>query len=394
MTQWLPVPDGSDFPLENLPFGVVARRRPGSVPTVVVRIGDHVVDLAAAGIEPDLTRRPGLDRLLASGRVSEVRERAGEVIAGPERPEVVMHVDDVDVCRPFEVGDVVDFYSSIHHATNVARVLRPDSPSLPANWRHVPTGYHGRSSSVVVSGSPIPRPSGMLGDGEGPPRFAPTEALDLEVEVGFVVMGQPATGIAPDEADRHVAGAVLLNDWSARDIQAFEYQPLGPFLAKSFATTISPWLVTLDALRPYLVASPPQRPAPAPHLRAERPWAIDLHLRAALDGTEICATNFAGMYWTFAQQLAHLTSNGATTRAGDLFGSGTVSGADAGQWGSLIEATYGGTRPLRLDDGRSRTYLDDGDTVRLTGWCGGGGRPRIGFGEAVGRVESRPGPVR
>ena len=375
---WLPVPPASDFPIENLPFGV-ARPAHGT-PRVVTRIGDHLLDLPAAGIAPDLTARSTLNALMESGRGAEVRARAAELLAGPERSDAVHLVTDVELMLPVQVGDYVDFYSSIHHATNVGRIFRPEGEPLPANWRHLPIGYHGRAGTVVVSGTPIARPSGLVPDPiGGVPRLAPTRALDFELEVAFLVGGPTATHIRPDEAGGHVFGVALCNDWSARDIQAFEYQPLGPNLAKSFATTISPWVVTLDALRPYLVAPPAQEPEPDPYLRATKPWALDLHLVVTRNGATITETNFATMYWTFAQQLAHITVNGATTRSGDVFASGTVSGPTRDERGSLIE---------QIADATADTYLADGDVVTLRGWCGGDApdRPRVGFGEASGTV--------
>jgi fumarylacetoacetase len=279
-----------------------------------------------------------------------------------------------------QVGDYVDFYSSIHHATNVGRIFRPEGEALPPNWRYLPIGYHGRAGTIVVSGSRIARPSGVVPDPvDGVPRLAPTRALDFELEVAFIVGGPTASRIRPDDAGAHVFGVVLCNDWSARDIQRFEYQPLGPNLSKSFATTISPWVVTLDALGPYLVQAPTQEPEPDPYLEATKPWAVDLHLEVDRNGMTITSTNFAATYWTFAQQLAHMTVNGATTRAGDVFASGTVSGPTPGERGSLIE---------QLADATADTYLADGDTVTLRGWCGGDApdRPRIGFGEATGTV--------
>jgi fumarylacetoacetase len=390
-SSWIPIPPGTDFSLANLPFGVVAP--PDRTPRVVTRVGDHVVDLAAAGVVPELTAQPSLDALLESGRGNEVRERVRDLLTGRERLDVVHAVDAVQVCLPFTVRDYVDFYSSLHHATNMGRILRPESEPLLPNWRHLPVGYHGRAGTVVVSDTPVDRPEGLVPDpSDGVPRLAPTCALDFELEVGFVVGGAPATRITPDEAANHVFGVVLVNDWSARDIQSFEYQPLGPNLAKSFATTISPWVVPLDALRPYLVAPPAQEPEPDPYLRATHPWAIDLHLEVDLNGTTITTTNYATMYWTFAQQLAHITVNGATTRGGDLFASGTVSGPTERERGSLIELTWRGTRPLALTDGSTRTFLGDGDTVTIRGWCGGDApdRPRVGFGAARGRITPTP----
>ena len=381
---WVDVPSGSDFPLANLPFGVV--RPADGEATIVVRIGDHVVDLARAGIEPELTNRTSINALMASGRGGSVRERVTELLLGPARQELLHPVDDVTALLPIEVADYVDFYSSIHHATNLGRLFRPDGEALLPNWRRLPVGYHGRSGSVVVSGTPVRRPCGLVPDPTtGEPHYVATRALDIELEVAAVV-GYPGANIRPDDADRHVFGFVLLNDWSARDIQAYEYQPLGPNLGKSFATTISPWVVTLDALGPFLVEPPPQDPAVDPYLRATRPWGLDLTLEVWLNGTRVCRTGFADMYWTFAQQLAHMTVNGASARTGDLIGSGTVSGPNEGERGSLIEMTWRGRDPLTLLDGSSRTFLEDGDTVTLRGWAGGDGRPRIGFGDATGTI--------
>lgn len=391
MTIWAEVPEGSDFPIENLPFGVV---RPAGAPArVVVRIGDHALDLAAAGIAPELTAQPTINALMASGRGQEIRERAGELLSGNDRSDLLHSVDDMHVVVPIAVGDYVDFYSSLHHATNLGHIMRPGAEPLLANWRHLPVGYHGRSGTVVVSGTPVARPEGLVPDpADGVPRLVPSRSLDFELEVGFVVGGSPASRIHPDDADRHVFGVVLLNDWSARDVQGYEYQPLGPNLAKSFATSISPWVVTIDALRRYLVAPPVQDPQPDPYLRATRPWAIDLNLTVELNGWPITSTGFADMYWTFAQQLAHTTVNGATTRAGDLFGSGTVSGPTPGERGSMIELTWRGAQPLTLGDGSLRSFLEDGDTVTMRGWCGGetAARPRIGFGEVTGTVLPTP----
>jgi fumarylacetoacetase len=318
-SEWVPVPADSDFPLENLPFGIV-RPAPGDSPRAVVRIGDHVLDLAAAGIAPELTRRASLNGLLESSRGAEVREQAMEVLAGPARDDLVHAVDEVEVLMPLRVVDFVDFYSSIDHATNLGRILRPGTEPLLANWRQLPVGYHGRAGTVVVSGTPIVRPEGLIPGADGVGHLAPTAALDFELEVGFVVGGPRSTRIAPDDADRHVFGVVLINDWSARDVQSFEYQPLGPNLAKSFATSMSAWIVTLEALRDHLVPAPVQEPEPDPYLRATRPWALDLHLTVDIGATRVTETCFSSMYWTFAQQLAHTTVNGATTGAGDLYG--------------------------------------------------------------------------
>ena len=388
---WAPVPAGSEYPIENLPFGVFRLR--DDEPRVGVRIGDHVVDLVAAGLELDFTARPSLNALMASGRGGVLRDRVGELLVDTERFDLLHPIDDVHVLMPVDVVDYIDFYSSLHHATNLGRILRPDTEPLLPNWRHLPVAYHGRARTVVVSGTPIIRPEGLVPDPvDGVPRLTPTRALDIELEVGFLVGGPPTARIEPDHADRHIFGVVLLNDWSARDIQSFEYQPLGPHLAKSFATTISPWVVTLDALRPYLVEPPEQDPTPDPYLRAALPWGLDLNLTAELNDQVIARTNFSHMYWTFAQQLAHMTVNGAITGAGDLYGSGTVSGPTKAERGSLIELTWRGAEPLELPDGTTRTFLEDGDSVTLRGWCGGQDGPRIGFGEATGTIEPVPEP--
>jgi fumarylacetoacetase len=294
-------------------------------------------------------------------------------------------IDDVECQLPVAVGDFVDFYSSIHHATNVGRILRPDGEPLSPNWRQLPVGYHGRSGSIVVSGTPVSRPQSLIsGDGERA-HLSDTHALDFELEVGFVI-GSPGSHIAADDGHRHIFGAVLLNDWSARDIQAFENQPLGPNLSKSFATTISPWVVTLEALSPFLVAAPEQVPPPDPYLRSQGNWALDLSLEVQVNGTTVTRTNFSSMYWTFAQQLAHMTVNGARIRPGDLFGSGTVSGAGPGEEGSLIELTRNGTTPITMDDGSTRAYLMDEDEVVMTGAGQREDGLRIGFGSCRGRI--------
>jgi fumarylacetoacetase len=395
-TSWIPVPAESDFPVENLPFGIV-RGVGDAAPRVALRIGNHVVDLAAlverrlVDVPPELVAAPTLNALLADegGHAGRVRGQVAELLTStPDaRVEPAIHpVESVACLLPIHPGDFVDHYSSLDHATNLGRLLRPGSEPLLPNWRRLPVGYHGRSGSVIVSGTDVVRPAGLLPCDGSEPALAPSAALDIELEVGFVV-GAPGTRIAPDDAADHIFGAVLLNDWSARDIQAYEYQPLGPNLGKSFATTVSPWVVTLDALRPYLVPPPPQDPEPDPYLRAERPWALDLQLEIWLNGERVSATNFRTMYWTFAQQLAPMTVNGAVARPGDLIGSGTVSGPARAERGSLIELTWQGADPLTLADGSHRAFLLDGDTVALHGWCGGAPpRPRIGFGAAVGTI--------
>jgi fumarylacetoacetase len=396
------VPEGSDgsdgFGLDNLPFGICRR---GDQRFAAVRVGAAAADLDAlqrggrlAGVElPNGVFATGsLNDYLALGPEAWARTRAR--LQETELDGVLVPLDEVETVLPIEVSDYADFYSSEHHARNMGLILRPGSEPLLPNWKRLPVAYHGRAGTVVVSGTPIVRPRGLVTGADGEPDWRPTRVLDIELEVGTVVgVGSQLGGrIRPDDADRHVFGFVLLDDWSARDIQAFEYQPLGPFLAKSFATSISPWIVTLDAVRPFLLAGEPQEPEPASYLRAARPWHIDLDLEVELNGATISRTSFRHMYWTFAQQLAHLTGNGARTRTGDLLGSGTVSGPNADERGSLMEMTWRGRDPLVLPDGSTRTFLEDADTVVLQGVCGGpdDGRGWIRFGACAGTVAPAP----
>jgi fumarylacetoacetase len=367
------------FSAATLPFGVADGR-------VVTRLGDAV--LAVGDVVPDpVFESASLNAFMAQGPDAwrEVREALAAAVASPGGLSSTP-IDDVELSLPFEVGDYVDFYSSLQHATNLGHLFRPDGEPLLPNWRHLPIGYHGRAGTIAASGTPVRRPTGLVPSDEGVVR-QPSARLDIELEVGFVVgvgneRGQP---IGVDDVDRHVFGAVLVNDWSARDIQAFEYVPLGPFLGKSFLTSVSSWVVPLDALRPHLVPSTTQDPEPDELLRAERDWGLDLELEVELNGTPISHTNFRHLYWSFAQQLAHLTSNGASTRPGDLFASGTVSGPTPTEYGSLLELTWRGRDPLTLADGSTRSFLEDGDTVVLRGWCGEGER-RVDFGDVVGTV--------
>jgi fumarylacetoacetase len=378
------MPDSGGFGIENLPYGVV--QPAGGDARPAVRLGDDAIDLRAiAGLldVPDGTfDAPTLNRFLMLGRAtwSATRARLIELIdAGRELPLIAL--DGADLLLPVDVGDYVDFYSSIEHATNLGRLFRPDAEPLLPNWRHLPVGYHGRAGTVVVSGTPIRRPIGQLpGD---PPTFGPEPRLDIELELGFITGPGPALGTpisAADAAD-HIFGFVLVNDWSARAIQRWEYQPLGPFLGKSFATSISPWIVPLEALESRRVPGPAQDPLPFDYLRVREPWALDIDLEVELNGTIISRTNARGLYWNPAQQLAHATINGATIRAGDLFASGTISGAEPGSYGSLIELTRGGAEPLDLPSG-PRTFLEDGDSVILRGAAGA-----ISLGEVRGTVE-------
>jgi fumarylacetoacetase len=418
---WVPVPAGSGFTLANLPFGAGAA--PGRrEPSVFVAIGERAVSLGAldaAGllrvdVPPGACAASSLNVLLAAGRdvVDAVRGRVAELLTDGEDElrvhaavdDIVVPIDAVTLGLPIEVADYADFYSSLHHATNLGRLFRPDGEPLLPNWRRLPVGYHGRAGTVVVSGTDVLRPSGIVAGGAAgtAPAYQPSAALDIELEVGAVVglptaLGEP---MPIGDTGAHLAGLLLLNDWSARDIQSFEYQPLGPFLGKSFATSVSPWLVTLTALEPYRVAAPAQDPTPEDYLRAVEPWAFDVDLEVLLEtdamraadmpAVVVSRTNFADMYWTVAQQLAHLTANGASLRTGDLLGSGTVSGVDARtQAGSFIELTWRGERPIELPTGESRAFLADGDRVTLRGACGDGDA-KVGFGEVTGVVRAAP----
>jgi fumarylacetoacetase len=387
------VPDG--FGLDNLPFGV---GRQGERCFAAVRVGDAAADLDALQRAGRLRRVDLPDGVFASGTLNdylalgpETWSRTRAVLQEVDLDDVLVPLADVEMVLPIDVADYVDFYSSEHHARNMGLILRPDTEPLLPNWKRLPVGYHGRAGTVVVSGTPVVRPRGLVAGGVGgEPEWRATSVLDIELEVATVIGVGSAAGdrIRADDAERHVFGFVLLDDWSARDIQAFEYQPLGPFLAKSFATTISPWIVTLEAVRPFLVPGGAQEPEPASYLRAARPWHLDLDLEVALNGATVSCTSFRHMYWTFAQQLAHLTGNGASTRTGDLLGSGTVSGPEPGTRGSLMEMTWRGREPLVLPDGSTRTFLEDGDTVVLRGRCGGPGDERgwIEFGECAGTI--------
>jgi fumarylacetoacetase len=389
---WLPIPDGSGFGLANLPFGVATV---DGAPQVVCRVGDWV--LALVDVVPDADRhlfdRSDLNAFLAAGPAwwRDVRARLHDHLLDRANDRPLPRVDEVALHLPVTVRDYVDFYASIDHATNVGRLFRPDGEPLLPNWRHLPVAYHGRAGTVAVSGTPVRRPTGLVAVDGGVAR-RPSEALDFELEVGFVVGpgNEPGRPIAPDDADRHVFGVVLVNDWSARDLQAFEYQPLGPFLGKSFLTTVSPWVVPLAALAPHLGPGPEQQPVPDAGLATSKPWALDVALTAEVEGTEVCHTNLRTLYWTFAQQLAHLTSNGATTGPGDLFASGTVSGPAPGEQGCLLEATANGATPIRLAGGAERTWLRDGDTVTLRGRAGTGHGPVIDLGECTGTVVPAP----
>ncbi|QVJ02925.1 fumarylacetoacetase [Nocardiopsis eucommiae] len=396
---WLDIAPDTQFGPATLPYGVFST---ADDPTtrVGVAVGGHVLDLGAAARALDApfataVSGPNLDALLAAGRpvwdrvraalTSWITDSAHEAAVRPhlvDRATVTLHL-------PFTVADYVDFYASEHHATNVGRMFRPDQEPLTPNWKHLPIGYHGRSGTIVVSGTDVVRPTGQRKPPTEPtPVFGPSARLDIEAEVGFVVGTPSPMGerVAVDDFADHVFGVFLLNDWSSRDLQAWEYVPLGPFLGKSFATSVSPWVVPVAALESARVEQPAQDPEPLPYLRGSRSWGLDLRLEVRLNGHLVSTPPFSEMYWTAAQQLAHMTVNGASLRTGDVYASGTVSGPEVSQRGCFLELTWSGKEPLRLPDGTERTFLEDGDEVTISATAPGPDGARIDFGEVTGRI--------
>lgn len=380
------LPADSQFGIDNLPYGIFST--PGTAPRVGVRYGETVIDLSVALGDPEFSS-PSLNTFMARGRSRwvEVRESITDMLIGGQTPaEAIVSVSDVTMHLPFEVADYVDFYASEHHASNIGRLFRPDAEPLLPNWKHLPVAYHGRAGTVVVSGTDITRPHGQRKAPDEPsPTFGPSRRLDIEAEMGFVV-GVPSDGpISPDQFSEHVFGAVIVNDWSARDIQAWEYVPLGPNLGKSFATSISPWVVPLLALEHARVSTPVQDPEPLEYLRESRSWALDIDLTVSWNGHVVSRPPYRAMYWSPAQMLAHETVNGASSRTGDLFASGTISGPAKDQRGTFIELTWGGSEPVRLG-AQTRTFLEDGDDVVIAASAPGPHGSRIGFGEVRGRI--------
>ncbi|MGF6792093.1 fumarylacetoacetase [Paraburkholderia sp. 35.1] len=400
-----------DFPIQNLPFGIFSDRG-NDARRVGVAIGDQIVDLAAlqaAGLlnvpAHNVFARDALNDFIALGRDvwRSVRIQLSQLLARDTatlrddaalRAKVLVRAADARLHLPVQIPGYTDFYSSKEHATNVGAMFRDPKNALLPNWSEMPIGYNGRASSVVASGTPVRRPNGQLKlPDQERPVFGASRKLDIELETGFIIGGGNALGepIACEDAEAHIFGMVLLNDWSARDIQQWEYVPLGPFNAKTFATTISPWVVTLDALEPFRVAQPVQEPEPLAYLRHRGKHAFDIHLEVTLraqparQASTIARTNFKYMYWTMAQQLAHHTVAGCNTRVGDLMGSGTISGPTEDSYGSLLELTWNGKKPLALKEGGTRTFIEDGDELTLVGWCQGDGY-RVGFGACAGQI--------
>jgi fumarylacetoacetase len=410
---WIQISTTSDFPIQNLPFGIFSTA--SRDPRVGVAIGDYVLDLVAVSQQglfdlltlPDHTvfHAPILNPFISLGKPvwREVRERVSQLLRN-DNPEIRDHDElmreclvkrhEVTMHLPVRVPNYTDFYSSLDHATNVGMMLRGPENLLPPSWKYLPQGYHGRASSIKVSGQPVFRPQGqVLPPGASTPVFGPTGQLDFELELAFILGRETKNGtyVLADEADDYIFGLVLFNDWSARDIQAWEYQPLGPFLGKSFASTVSPWVVTLDALEPFRTVGPVQDPPVLPYLEYTGHKHLDLDLKVYLQpaGKEesvlLCHTNAENLYWSMNQQLAHQTSNGCNLEVGDLYASGTISGPDPQAYGSLLELTWKGTKPLVLPDGSTRRFLEDGDCIIMTAHAERNGI-RVGFGDLRNQV--------
>ncbi len=403
----------SHFPIQNLPYGVF-RPRQGGPARIGTAIGSYVLDLAVLEeqglfdeILPKRNRlfsRGSLNGFMAQGKNvwRSVRELISHLLTADTptlrdnnelRGQALFPLGEIEMLLPAEIGDYTDFYSSREHATNVGIMFRGKDNALMPNWLHLPVAYHGRASSIVVSGRDVRRPVGQIKPDDGPPFLGPSRLLDFELEVGFFTGPGNALGdpIPVSQTSDHIFGMVLVNDWSARDIQKWEYVPLGPFLGKNFATTISPWVIPMEALEPFKCPGPRQNPLPLPYLQTKKPSSFDIHLEVSLRNTDmedpyvLCTSNFKFLYWSMYQQLAHHTVNGCNIRPGDLMASGTISGSKPENYGSLLELTWRGTKPIILPDGTSRRFLEDGDTITLSGWAQGEGY-RVGFGEARGHV--------
>jgi fumarylacetoacetase len=408
---WLPVDKDSDFPIQNIPFGVFLTR--DDIITVGTRIGDFAIDLGALhqlgyfdGIEltDDIFLQDTLNDFISDGkktwrlvrnRIADIFDEKNTALKDNEAhyDRVIFTMDEIEMQLPVQVGDYTDFYSSKEHATNVGIMFRDPENALLPNWLHIPVGYHGRSSSIIPSGINVRRPNGQtLPAGADKPVFGPSKLVDFELEMAFITTDANDLGehIPIDEAEDYIFGLVLFNDWSARDIQKWEYVPLGPFLAKSFASTISPWIVTMDALHPFKVESPKQDIEPLPYLKTKGKKSYDINLEVHItpeNGTPNCVTksNFKYMYWNMSQQLAHHTINGCPVKSGDMMGSGTISGPTPDSYGSMLELSWRGEKPIKLNDGTERKFINDNDTVTLKGYCKND-NIRIGFGECSTKI--------
>ena len=408
---WLRVPQNSDFPIQNIPFGVFITK--DDVITIGTRIGDYAIDLGALqqlhyfdGLEltEDLFLQDTLNDFISDGkktwrlvrnRIADIFDETNSLLRdnAAHRAQIICLVSEVEMQLPVQIGDYTDFYSSKEHATNVGMMFRDPANALLPNWLHIPVGYHGRSSTIVPSGIPVHRPMGQtLPVGEESPVFGPSRLIDFELEMAFITTDANVMGenIPVHEAEDYIFGMVLLNDWSARDIQKWEYVPLGPFLAKNFASSISPWIVTMDALEPYRTKGPNQDPTPLPYLQQKGKHAFDIQLEVAIqpenaEATVVSQSNFKYMYWSMSQQLAHHTSNGCRVNSGDMMGSGTISGPTPSSYGSMLELTWGGKNPIQLADGSERKFINDNDTVIMKAHCENQ-EVRIGFGEVSSKL--------
>lgn len=410
LKSWVEVPDKSDFPIQNLPFGIFQTQYLSAVAGVA--IGNHVLDLVylhengyfdGLGLPPGIFNQPHLNSFIGLGRkkAGDVRERVSEILRHDNdelknnvaaREIALISMEEVQMRMPVQVPNYTDFYSSIEHATNVGSMFRDPKNALLPNWRHIPIGYHGRASSIVISGTEIHRPKGQTKAPEAEfPSFGPSKKLDFELEMAFITctntdLGKP---VSVSEAENHIFGMVLFNDWSARDIQTWEYVPLGPFLAKNFGSTISPWIVTMDALEPFKVNGPEQEPKVLPYLKSNGPQNYDINLEVSLNTesgkTVISKSNFKYMYWNMCQQLAHHTVNGCNIQVGDMYASGTISGHEKDSYGSMLELSWNGKNPIKLSDGTQRTFIEDGDTIVMRGYADKNG-VRIGFGDCSGKI--------
>jgi fumarylacetoacetase len=411
ITSWVTIPKNSDFSIYNLPFGIFQTKR--ITPRAGIAIGDKIVDLAVLheeGFFSDMTQMPhgvfqkdSLNDFIALGKATtkKVREKVQELLKDENgalrdhqsRGKALVSRSEAQMLLPVKIGDYTDFYSSLEHATNVGKMFRDPENALLPNWKHLPVGYHGRASSIVPSGTPIIRPKGQFKDPDmEKPEFGPSKRLDFELEMAFVI-GKPTKmgdSVSTEDAEDYIFGMVLFNDWSARDIQAWEYVPLGPFLGKSFASSISPWIVTLDSLEPFRVAGPMQEPEVLQYLQYTTDHAFDINLEVliqpeGLKATKVCTSNFKYMYWNIAQQLAHHTINGCNINVGDMMASGTISGPTEESFGSMLELSWKGTKPLLLEEGGERKFIQDGDSVIMKGYAEKNGI-RVGFGEVEGKV--------
>jgi len=409
LKSWVSIPANSDFPIQNLPFGIFKTKYLS--PVAGVAIGEHVLDLVylhehgyfdGLGLPSGIFNQKFLNDFLALGKAKgrEVRERVSELLRHDNaeltvaaREIALVPMREVQMQMPVRIPNYTDFYSSEEHATNVGSMFRDPKNALLPNWKHLPVGYHGRASSIVVSGTPIKRPKGQLKPADSEiPVFSISRKLDFELEVAFITCSETKLGshVSIKEAEDHIFGFVLFNDWSARDIQQWEYVPLGPFLGKNFGSTMSPWIVTMDALEPFRVAGPEQMPHVLPYLAYEGNKNFDLRLEVLLqpdksDAVTVCRSNFKYMYWNVNQQLAHHTINGCNLQVGDLYASGTISGPSPGSYGSMLELSWNGQKSLVMDDKSERKFIEDGDTVIMRGFAEKDG-VRIGFGECKGKI--------